>query len=126
MSFGTPPMPARIGQHSNVLVDIYTVADSVGDGGVGVPSLSLVYQGIACVFHPLSSGENQKYGSMVGQTVYELFVPIKTANGTDILLVGDGVGWEFAINGVRYGAMSEGVKQADGSQRVVLERVGGV
>lgn len=124
LSFGTPPMPPRIGQHSNVLVDIYTFVDAVGDGGVGRASYSLVHQGIPGVFHPLSSSENQRYGSLVGETVYELFIPARQENGTSLLLRGAGAGWQFGIDGIRYGAVSEGVKQADGSQRVVLARVG--
>ena len=124
MSFGNPPMPARIGGVANELCDILVMSAGVGDGGVGVGTYNLTYSGIPCVFQTMSSSESFRYGTLSEQTLYEVFLPTISQGGTDITVVGEGAAWHFEIAGTRYEAISAGVKQGDGMQKIALRRVG--
>ena len=125
-SFGSPPMPARMGALATDMVDIYTMTPGIGDGYVGTGTMALAYSEVPCSFQTMSSSERQRYGAVTEDTLYLLFLPVLSSTGADILVVGDRVSWQFQIDGVRYAAVSGGELQGDGMQKVALRRVGTV
>ncbi len=125
-SFGQPPLPATMGRLATDMADIYTTTGSTDTGYVGTGTVALTYSGIPCTFQTMSSSEQQKYGSIVEETLYEVFLPVLSSSGADILVRGTGAAWQFQINGTRYEAISGGVVQGGGMQKVALKRVGTV
>lgn len=126
VSFGQPPMPGLSDDLMDGLLDIYGHSDAVGDGGVGTGTMALIHSAIPCTIQEMSSIEAQKYGSLVGETLYEAYLPVVSDAGTDILVRGTDAAWQFQSDGVRYEVISEGVTQSDGMQKVALKRVGTV
>lgn len=126
MSFGVPPLPGLADDLMDGLVDIYGHSDAVGDGGIGTGTLALIHSAIPCTIQEMSSSEAQRYKSLVGETLYEVFLPLVSDAGTDIQVKGTDTAWQFQSDGVRYEIISEGVVQSDGLQKVALKRVGTV
>ena len=124
MSFTKPPMPTRMGQLANAECDIYTSTASVGDGGIGINTWALVHSGVACSFQEMNSSSALQYGSVSESTLYDLYLPLMRANGTDIEIKGAASVWQFQTDGMRYQAIAAGVKILDGRQRVACKRIG--
>jgi|DEB0MinimDraft_10_1074344.scaffolds.fasta_scaffold38160_3 hypothetical protein len=125
MTIGNPSKPARTGRLVNTEADIYTMTAATGNGGVGYGTYNLTHSNIPSIFQPMSSSESQRYGSLSEETLYEIYLPTVSMDGTDITVTGAGSAWQFRINGVTYEAISAGVKQRDGMQKVALKRVSG-
>jgi hypothetical protein len=124
MSFESPPLPPPIDDLVEALIDIYTHTAGAGDGGVGVGSHVLTYQGVPGSIQPMSSSEAQRYGSLTASTLYEAYIPTMSDSGADITVIGGGIAWDFVSGGIRYKVISEGITQGDGLQKVALQRVG--
>ena len=121
-----PPLSGLSDDLMDGLLDIYVHSDAVGDGAIGTGTLALVYSGVPCTIQEMSSSEAQKYKSLVGETLYEAFLPLVSDAGADIQVKGADTAWQFQSDGVRYKVISEGVVQSDGMQKVALKRVGTV
>lgn len=126
VSFGLPTLAGLSDDLMDGLLDIYGHSDAVGDGGIGTGTLALIHSAIPCTIQEMSSSEAQRYKSLVGETLYEVFLPLVSDAGTDIQVKGTDTAWQFQSDGVRYEIISEGVVQSDGLQKVALKRVGTV
>lgn len=127
-AFGSPSLPASVGASmAGAVADVYGYTASVGDGGIGTGGMALIHSEVPCTLQAMSSGESVRFGFPMETTLYELYFPVLSSSGGDIFVVGTSKkAWQFQIGGVRYEAISEGVKQAGGMQKIALKRVGTV
>jgi len=125
MSFANPPMPPRMGELSNAVCDIYANVDGVGDGGVGVTTWpNLTHQGVICSLQEMSSSRALALGLSSEVGLFDLHMPRMRVNGTDIEIKGGNMAWQFEIDSTRYEAISGGVRELDGMQKIAVRRIG--
>lgn len=124
MSFANPPMPPRMGNALGDLCDIYTSTDGIGDGGVGITTWALAYSGVICSLQEMSSSRALAFGLSSEIGVFDLHMPRSLVNGTDIEIKSANMAWQFEIDSTRYEAISGGVRERDGMQKVAVRRIG--